>query len=168
MAGLVDSDGSVVLNYNQNCITVAVEINTSPLCPRGLCPLGKGAVRCLNFDAVIPGTKPNKVIRTTASGKQSIRFVYQSVCMILYDSFHRRSLYSSFKYYVTRIKRFMVLRHYKSYLYGTVEQKLYSEFCLDFIKYQNPEWATIPLVAKLDKDIVQQTNRSLVCISTTY
>lgn len=146
-AGLVDSDGSVVLNYAQNCITVAVEVQLSP------------HVENLNFEFVIPYAKPNVIVRTTASGKKSIRFSYQSVASMaaVYDYFTRVRLYSDFKYYrVTRIKRFLMVRHYKSWGDGTIEHRIYSEFCCDFIMYQNPQWAKVPFVAMLDKDIVHR------------
>ena len=147
LAGLIDSDGSVVLNFKQNCITVAVEVNLTQYTEH------------LNFDFVIPYTKPNRVVRTTASGKKSIRFIYQAVKKLapVYDYFKRVRLYSDFKYYrVMKIKKFLTLRHFKSSAYGSVEYRIYSEFCLDFIMYQNPKWTKVPLVAKLDKDIVHR------------
>ena len=146
-AGLVDSDGSVALNFQQNCITIAVEVNLTSYTEH------------LNFDSVVPNAKPNKVVRTTASGKKSIRFVYQSVRSLapVYRYFRRVRLYSDFKYYrVIKIKKFLALRHFKSSPYGSVEYRIYSAFCLDFIMYQNPKWATVPFVAKLDKDIVHK------------
>lgn len=146
-AGLIDSDGSVVFNYSQNCITVAVELLLSP------------NVENLNLDAVIPYAKPNVVVRTTASGKKSMRLIYQSVASMaaVYDYFTRVRLYSDFKYYrVMSIKRFLMVRHYKSYDNGSIEHRIYSEFCCDFIMYQNPQWAKVPFVAMLDKDIVHR------------
>jgi len=150
-AGLVDSDGSVVLNYRQNCITVAVELLYSP------------SVENLNFDIVIPYATPNVVVRTTASGKKSLRLIYQSVASMaaVYDYFTRVRLFSDFKYYrVTRIKRFLMVRQYQLYERGTIEHRIYSEFCCDFIMYQNPQWAKVPFVAKLDKDIVHRLTSS--------
>ena len=58
LAGLIDSDGSVALNYEQNCITVAVEVNLTPYTEN------------LDLNSVIPNAKPNRVIRTTANGKK--------------------------------------------------------------------------------------------------
>jgi hypothetical protein len=147
LAGLIDSDGSVALNFQQNCITVAVEINMSPY------------VENLNIDLVIPYAKPNVVVRTTASGKKSIRFIYQAVHSMapVYDYFTRVRLYSDFKFYrITCIKRFLMVRQYKSCKYGSIEYRIFSEFCYDFIMYQNPQWAKVPFVAMLDKHIVHR------------
>lgn len=152
LAGLVDSNGSVGLNLNQNCINVSVEVNMSV-----------PYVENLNLDSVIPYAKPNMVMRTTASGKKSMRFSYESVNAMpaVYDYFHRIRLYSDFKYYrVTRIKRFLTLRHFKAYPYGSIEYRIFSEFCLDFIMYQNPQWTKVPFVEKLDKDIVHRYTQS--------
>lgn len=149
LAGLVDSDGSVVLNPDQNCITVGVEVNMSP------------SVQDLDLDAVIPFVKPNKVIRNTASGKKSLRLIYQTVSGMVpvYDYFMVHRLYSDFKFYrVCLTKRFLTLRHFKTCPMGSVEQRIYSTFCLDFLTYQNPQWTTVPLVEKLDKDIVRAYN----------
>lgn len=147
LAGLIDSDGSVVLNFQQNCITVAVEVNLSPY------------VENLNFNPVIPYANPHILIRTTASGKKSIRFSYQTVQSMVpvYDYFTRVRLYSDFKFYrITRIPRFLTLRRYKLSAYGSVEYRAYSEFCLNFIMYQNPQWTKVPFVKKLDKHIVHR------------
>lgn len=147
-AGLVDSDGWVVYNYPQNCITVGVEVNMS-------CHVEK-----LNFDNVICGAKPNCVCRKTASGKTSLRFVYQSVATMGYvlDYFLKQRLYSDLKFYrVTQIKRFLQIRHYQSYAQGSIEHRIYSSFMINFIAYKNPQWAKVPFVAKLDKDIVHKS-----------
>lgn len=151
LAGLIDSDGWVSLNYAQNCIVVGVELNMSPY------------VEDLNFDIVIPYVKPNVFIRTTASGKKSLRVIYQSVhgMSAVYDYFLKRRLYSDFKFRrILSVKKFLNLRHYKHAAYGSVEQRIYSQFCVDFLSYQNPSWTKVPCVGKLDKDIVHKLTQS--------
>lgn len=151
LAGLIDSDGWVSLNYEQNCIVVGVELNMSP------------AVEDLNFDYVIPYAKPNMFVRVTASGKKSLRVIYQSVhgMSAVYDYFLKRRLVSDFKFRrVLSIKKFLNLRHYKTCAHGSVEQQIYSRFCVNFLSYQNPTWTKVPMVGKLDKDIVHKLTRS--------
>lgn len=151
LAGLIDSDGWVSLNYDQNCIVVGVELNMSPY------------VTDLNFDAVIPYAKPNVLIRTTASGKKSLRIIYQSVHGMgaVYAYFLKRRLYSDFKFRrITSVKKFLNLRHYKNAPHGSVEQRIYSQFCVDFLSYQNPSWTKVPMIDKLDKDIVHKLTQS--------
>lgn len=151
LAGLIDSDGWVSLDYEQNCIVVGLELNMSP------------SVQDLNFDNVIPYAKPNIFIRTTASGKKSFRAIYQSVhgMSAVYEYFLKRSLLSSFKFRrVLSIKKFLNLRHYKNCAHGSIEQRIYSQFCADFLSYQNPTWTKVPTVGKLDKDIVHKLTQS--------
>lgn len=158
LAGLIDSEGWVGLNYAQNCITVGVELTRSP------------GVVDLNLDHVIPYAKPCTFVRTTASGKLSTRSIWHNVHgmgpVLAYFRAHR--LHSDFKYRrVLRIGRFLGLRHYKNCPHGSVGQRLYSAFCVDFLSYQNPSWTKVPWVAKLDKDIVHKLTQSHACISTT-
>ena len=151
LAGLIDSDGWVSFNYDQNSIVVGFELNMSP------------AVADLNFDYVIPYAKPNTFSRITASGKKSFRVIYQSVhgMSAVYNYFLNQRLVSDFKFRrVLSIKRFLNLRHYKNCIYGSVEQRIYSQFCVDFLTYQNPTWTTVPMVGKLDKDIVHKLTQS--------
>jgi hypothetical protein len=159
LAGLIDSDGWVSLNHAQNCIAVGVELTQ------------RSGVTPLNLDYVIPYAKPCTFTRTTASGRLSIRFMWQNVhamsAVLAYFQVCR--LHSDFKLHrVMTLARFLTLRQYKNYPHGSVEQRLYSTFCVDFLRYQNPSWTKVPLVAKLDKDIVHKLTQSHACISTTY
>jgi hypothetical protein len=63
---------------------------------------------------------------------------------------HNR-LYSDFKFYrVSKIKRFLEIRHYQKEPFDSLEFKIYSEFLLDFrTKYLNPLWYKTPFTKKL-------------------
>ena len=151
LSGLIDSDGWVSFNYVQNCIVVGVELNMSP------------CVADLNFDAVIPCAQPNTFSRTTASGKKSLRVIYQSVrgMSAVYHYFLTQRLVGDFKFQrAMAIQRFLSLRHYKLCAFGSVEQRIYSEFCVVFLSYKNPTWTKVPMVVKLDKDIVHKLTQS--------
>lgn len=151
LSGLIDSDGWVSLNHAQNCIVVGFELNMSP------------SVADLDFSNVIPYAKPNTFSRTTASGKKSLRVIYQSVLGMsaVYRYFSVRRLHGDFKFRrVMSIKRFLSVRDYKLCAFGSVEQRIYSEFCVVFLSYKNPSWTTLPMVAKLDKDIVHKLTQS--------
>jgi hypothetical protein len=55
---------------------------------------------------------------------------------------------------VTKIKPFIEIRKYKSLPKQSIEHKIYSDFVIDWIKYDNPLWYKVPFVSKylLDKD----------------
>ena len=59
----------------------------------------------------------------------------------------KNRLYSDFKFYrVSKIKRLLEIRHYQKYPKDSLEFKIYSQFLLDFIKYQNPLWYKVPFI----------------------
>ena len=66
------------------------------------------------------------------------------------------SIYNYFmKFYrVTKIKPFIEIRKYKTSPRYSVEHKIYSDFMIDWIKYENPIWYKVPFVIKylLDED----------------
>ena len=71
----------------------------------------------------------------------SISFKFQNVnnMLFIYDYFMSNRLYSDMKFYrVSKIKPFMEIRGYKTSTKGTVEHKIYSDFVLNLIKYNNP------------------------------
>ncbi len=118
----------------------------------------------LNLDNVIPNYKPSVYLRKKSSskGKQkkylSITFKYQNVngMIHLYNYFMKNRLYCDFKFYrISKIKSFLLIRKYNKYDFNSPEYKIYSQFILDFIKYENPNWCKVPFVSKLNKDIVQ-------------
>ena len=59
-------------------------------------------------------------------------------------------------YRVTQIKRFIEIRKYKTSPSAprSVEHKIYSDFMIKWIKYENPNWYKVPFVRKylLDED----------------
>ncbi len=57
-------------------------------------------------------------------------------------------------YRVTQIKRFIEIRKYKTSPRYSVEHKIYSDFVINWIKYENPNWYKVPFVTKylLDED----------------
>ena len=81
----------------------------------------------------------------------SIAFKFKNVnnMLFIYDYFMHNRLYSNIKFYrVSKIKPFMEIRRYKTSNKGTIEHKIYSDFVLDWIKYNNPLWYKVPFVNK--------------------
>jgi hypothetical protein len=61
----------------------------------------------------------------------------------------KNRLYCDMKFYrVTKIKPFIEIRKYKSSPRNSVEHKIYSDFIIDWIKYENPLWYKVPFVRK--------------------
>jgi hypothetical protein len=42
----------------------------------------------------------------------------------------------------------MEIRKYKTSSKGSIEHKIYSDFMIDWIKYNNPLWYKVPFVSK--------------------
>jgi len=77
--------------------------------------------------------------------------------LFIYDYFMHNRLYSDIKFYrVTKIKPFIEIRKYQKYPFSSVEHKIYSDFVINWIKYENPLWYKVPFVTKylfpLDKE----------------
>ncbi len=133
LAGLLDTEGSVVINYPGNRIDMAFEFTQNEY------------TLALDLSEVIEGAKP--VVRKFEKRNQtqdkvfySIRHVYENVGNMqrIYNYFKKNRCYSDFKYYrVMKIKRFLELRPYKSYPKDSVEFKLYNEFLKDFYTHLN-------------------------------
>lgn len=137
LAGLVDTDGSIVFNYAGNRIECNLEFERNEYSNK------------LNFDNVIPNYKPAVSFRESHN---SITYKYQNVkgMVFLYDYFMKNRLYSDFKFYrVSKIKKFIEVRDFKNEPKDSLEFKKYSEFVLDWIQYKNPLWYKVPFVEKI-------------------
>lgn len=146
-SGLVDTDGSIVFNYSGNRIECNLEFKLNEYSSK------------LNFDNTILNCKPYVIKRGKSSSKNnpkhfsSIGFKFQNVnnMLFIYDYFMRNRLYCDMKFYrVTKIKRFIEIRKYKTSDIGSVEHKIYSNFIEDWIKYENPLWYKVPFLSKLN------------------
>ena len=119
LAGLVDTDGSIIYNYAGNRIECNLEFKHNEYTSK------------LNLDNVIPYYKPSIALRKS---HDSITFKYQTVkgMVFLYDYFMKNRLYSDFKFYrVSKIKEFLVIRDYKNDNKDSIEFKIFSDFILD-------------------------------------
>ena len=148
-AGLVDTDGSIVFNYAGNRIECNLEFQYNEYTSK------------LNFDSTIFNCKPyilkrfksysTSKDRARAGAYTSIAFKFQNVnsMLFIYDYFMKNRLYCDMKFYrVTKIKPFIEIRKYKSSPRNSVEHKIYSDFIIDWIKYDNPLWYKVPFVRK--------------------
>lgn len=144
-AGLVDTDGSIVFNYNSNRIECAIEVKNNEYSIK-LC-----------LDDFISGQAPYRLIRPKRSSQSASKINYSALwryqnvgAMIpLYNYFSEFRLYSYFKYHrIMLINKFMSIRRYHNYPRHTHEFKLYAKFVLKFIKYLNPNGADTPFVRK--------------------
>lgn len=133
LAGLVDTDGSVILNYLNNRIELHIEV--------------KQTVYSLNLDLshviLFSNLKIYKYIKRNQTKNKifySIRFSFSSVdnMLLLYNYFKKNRLYSDFKYYrIMSIKKFLELRIYKNYKKDSLEYILYKNFLIKFFKHMN-------------------------------
>jgi len=140
-AGLIDTDGSIVFNYAGNRIECNLEFEYNEYSSK------------LNFDNTILNSKPTILKRKRSSEKEfsSIAFKFQNVnsMLFIYDYFMHNRLYSDMKFYrVSKIKPFIEIRGYKTSPKGSIEHKIYSDFMIDWIKYNNPLWYKVPFVIK--------------------
>ena len=144
-SGLIDTDGSIVYNYSGNRIECNLEFKYNEYTSK------------LNFNNTIKNSKPFIIIRKKASKKEgkknftSIAFKFQNVndMLFIYDYFMKNRLYSDMKFYrVSKIKSFIEIRKYKTSTRNSLEHKIYSNFVIDFIKYENPLWYKVPCVDK--------------------
>ena len=144
-AGLVDTDGSIVFNYAGNRIECNLEFQYNEYTSK------------LNLDNTILNSKPTILKRKKSSklnGSKnftSIAFKFQNVnhMIFIYDYFMQNRLYCDMKFYrVTKIKPFIEIRKYKTYPKYSVEHKIYSDFIIDWMKYENPLWYRVPCISK--------------------
>ena len=142
-SGLVDTDGTIVYNFNSNRIECNLEFKLNSLSQK------------LDFSNVIPNYKPTILLRKHKLSNKvfnSIAFKYQTVkgMVFLYDYFMKNRLYSDFKFYrVSKIKQFIIIRDYQKEPKDSIEFKIYSDFMLDWIQYKNPLWQRVPFVKKI-------------------
>jgi hypothetical protein len=126
-SGLIDTDGSIVFNFNSNRIECNLEFQYNDYTKK------------LNFENTIPYYKPYILLRKQKNKRnqreyKSIAFKYQTVkgMLYLYDFFMKNRLYSDFKFYrVTKIKEFITIRDYKNEPRNSSEFKIYSDFLMD-------------------------------------
>ena len=81
----------------------------------------------------------------------SIAFKFQNVnnMLFIYDYFMQNRLYCDKKFYrVTKINSFIEIRKYKKYPKDSAEHKIYSDFIIDWMKYQNSLWYKVPFITK--------------------
>lgn len=144
-SGLVDTDGSIVFNYAGNRIECNLEFQFNEYTSK------------LNFDNTILNCKPITLKRKKSSGLAkskdftSIAFKFQNVnnMLFIYDFFMQNRLYCDMKFYrISKIKPFIEIRKYKISPKHSIEHKIYSNFVIDWIKYENPLWYKVPFVIK--------------------
>jgi LAGLIDADG endonuclease len=145
-SGLIDTDGSIVFNFPGNRIECNFELKMNEYSTK-LC-----------FDYVISGYKPyiiNRQHKSSRIGKKvynSIAFKFQTVggMILLYNYFMNNRLYSDMKFYrISQIKKFIDIRKYNLSDFDSIEYKIYSDFLLNWIQYQNPLWTKVPFIKKL-------------------
>ena len=144
-SGLVDTDGSIVFNYAGNRIECNLEFQYNEYSSK------------LNFENTILNSKPAILYRKRSyklgDSKDflSIAFKFQNVnnMLFIYDYFMHNRLYCNMKFYrVTKIKPFIEIRKYKTSPKYSIEHKIYSDFMIDWLKYENSLWYKIPCVSK--------------------
>jgi len=144
-SGLIDTDGSIVFNYSGNRIECNLEFKYDEYSKK------------FNFDNTIPNSKPFIITRQKASNKtggkifKSIAFKFQNVdnMLFIYDYFMHNRLYSDIKFYrVSKIKPFIEIRKYKNSPLNSTEHNIYSDFMINWVKYENPLWYKIPFINK--------------------
>lgn len=160
LAGLLDTDGSVVLNGPGNRIELAFEFQQNE------------QTLALDFSEVIEGASPavrtlNKTNQSAGKTFLSVRYVYDNVSHMLpiYEYFIKHKCYSDFKYYrVMKIKEFLAIRLYKAYKEDTLEYRKYTEFVLDFFTHLNesrplPKYIQDRIATQTDNDIVHKDDK---------
>ena len=143
LSGLVDTDGSIVFNYAGNRIECNLEFRYNTYSSK------------LNLDNTIANCKPYIIKRKKSSASDgdkkflSIAYKFQNVngMLFIYDYFMQNRLYCNMKFYrVTKIKPFIEIRKYKTSPKNSLEHKIYSNFVIDLLSYDNPLWYKIPFV----------------------
>ena len=144
-SGLVDTKGSIMLNYAGNRIECNLEFESNKY------------TSMLNFDNTVLESKPRIVKREKLSNSGNrrgqkltfISFKFQNVnnMLFLYDYFMHNRLFCDMKFYrVTKIKSFIEIRKYQKSPEDSVEQKIYWNFLKDWFKYDNPLWYKEPCI----------------------
>lgn len=143
-AGLIDSDGTVIFNFTNNRIECNLEFKYDEYISK------------LDLSNVVPGYNPSIIKRNhkISNNKisKSIAFKYQTVdgMIHLYNYFMINRLYCDIKFYrISKIPKFIEIRKYNKSPYYSNEFLIYSNFLIDFIKYENPKWTTTPFLKKI-------------------
>lgn len=143
-AGLIDTDGSITLNFTGNRIECNLEFKLDEYTSK------------LNLENVIPGYIPSIIERdhklSNNKTSRSIIFKYQTVggMIHLYNYFMINRLYCDMKFYrISKIPYFLEIRKFNKCPYSSNEFLIYSNFLVDFIKYENPKWTTTPFIKKI-------------------
>lgn len=147
-SGLIDTEGSIVFNFSGNRIECNLELKYNQYSKK------------LNFNKVIPHYLPSVSLRhkkkqTPEKVFQSIAWKYQTVSgmIYLYDYFMTNRLYSDIKFYrISKIKRFLEIRHYRNEPKDSLEFKIYSDFLIDFIKHLNSMYYKVPFRKKIRRE----------------
>lgn len=132
-AGLIDTDGSIVFNYEGNRIDLFLEFKRTKYTLK------------LDFSNVISNIdcKVYKFIKRNQNREKifySIRFAFANKknMLLIHDYFRYHRLYSEFKFFrVMKIKEFLEIRHFKNYLENSLEYKIYHKFLYKFFIYRN-------------------------------
>jgi hypothetical protein len=133
LAGLIDTDGSIVFNYPGNRIEVHLEFKQNKY------------TEVLDFSEVIEATIPKiyKYKKRNQSFNKifySIRFSYANIehMLPIYNYFKKNRLFSDFKFFrVMQIKKFLLLRSYKNFPKDSYEFQMYRKFIKQFFVYLN-------------------------------
>lgn len=133
LAGLVDTDGSFVLNFRGNRIDLNIEFQQNKY------------TESLDLSQVIPGSAPKvyKLIKRNQTKDKvfySIRFSYQNVedMLNLYNYFKLNRLYNDFKFYrAMQIKRFLELRSLHNCPQDSPEYRVYYNFVYTYCTHLN-------------------------------
>lgn len=132
LAGLIDTDGSIVLNYPNNRIEVNIEFKYNEWSSK------------LDLSKVlpIPCSKIQLIKKNQNKEKKfySIRFSYNTVNSMLpiYQYIKLNRLYSQFKFFrAMQIKEFLEIRYFKDKPKDSIEYKRYKNFLIKFLTYMN-------------------------------
>lgn len=134
-AGLVDTDGSIVFNYQANRIELSLNFKQNEYTEK------------LDFGFVISGAKPKiyKLVKRNQTQNKifySIRFIYNTNhdMLCIYYYFKENRLFSDLKFFrVMQIPYFLKIRGYNNYPKDSIEFKLYNNFLIKFITYKNED-----------------------------
>jgi len=145
LSGLIDTDGYIGFVYSSNVITLRIELKQNEYSEK------------LNLDKAIPGYEPkvykfHKRNQTKNKIFYSIRFDFSRVdkMIYLYNFAMTSRLYSDFKFYrFTQIKRFLEIRHFKTFEKDSAEHKVYSKWVINFVSHLNPIYTKLNYLPEL-------------------
>jgi cytochrome c oxidase subunit 1 len=147
-AGLIDSIGSILLNFGFNTIECSMRFYY-----KNLAKLDLGKILPLYIPIIFLTN------RRTFMNDYLLRFKSHHRMLFLYDFVRYTHLFSDLKLYrILSIKEFMTIRHFKFSKFDSVNYTYYSRFILNWIKFKNYQWTNVPFLTKLNKDIVPVFN----------